>query len=293
VHILWCTSLLTLMCTAIVHAFLLQHAHGGRRRALGLGALIGAALLTSPAPALFVAAAGGWLLRVRGRRALPELLLAAAVAALVVAPWMLRNRTVFGEWFLLKSNFGNELWVGNNPSADGHYYPSIDAARSHLGEATLARLAAADELRRSQVLGEEARAWIRAHPTRFVSLTLSRVHLYWRARFLTDWDALPLGRFRRAAAAAYGLADDLLLALAAVGVLGAVRRRSGWWLPSGFVALFPLAYYVTHAGISRYRFPVVPMLLLLASLGAADLVAWRARRRASSPTGSQPPMGKT
>ena len=282
-RIIWCTSLLTLLCTALVLVVLRQRERGGLGRAIGLGVLVGATLLTSPVPAIFVLGAAAWWVRSSGRPAASDLLFATAAAVLVVGPWILRNRGVFGEWFFVKSNFGNELYVGNHAGADGAYRPSVVAARANLDAETLELLAADDELQRARRLGAEARGWIADHPGRFVTLTLSRIHRFWRSPFLTDWERLPLGRFRGPARVGYDVARDVVLVLAGIGILAATRRRGGWWLPVAFLLLFPLSYYATHAGISRYRYPVVPLLLLMASLGAAE-VASRWRRRHAPPT---------
>jgi len=44
---------------------------------------------------------------------------AAAVLLLFtigLAPWTIRNYCVFGKFIVLRSNFGLELWLGNNPN---------------------------------------------------------------------------------------------------------------------------------------------------------------------------------
>ena len=48
-----------------------------------------------------------------------------AMAALLVftiglVPWTIRNYRVFGKFIVLRSNFGLELWLGNNPERYGH-----------------------------------------------------------------------------------------------------------------------------------------------------------------------------
>ena len=46
----------------------------------------------------------------------------------VVAPWTARNEAVLGEPFLVSSNFGANLWMGNNPDSTGGYMPLPDEA---------------------------------------------------------------------------------------------------------------------------------------------------------------------
>ena len=48
---------------------------------------------------------------------------AAAAIAATIAPWSIRNNAVFGEFVLLSTNGGPNLWMGNNPDSTGFYMP--------------------------------------------------------------------------------------------------------------------------------------------------------------------------
>src|SRR5208283_2726817 len=110
----------------------------------------------------------------------------------VLMPWTIRNYRVFGALIPLRSNFGLELWLGNNPSGDEvnsfllHPFVNISEARRYtqLGE----RAYMADKQR-------EAGAFILSHPGATSRFVLRRAAQYWFA--VTDrpggtWSSSPL-----------------------------------------------------------------------------------------------------
>jgi 4-amino-4-deoxy-L-arabinose transferase-like glycosyltransferase len=89
------------------------------RAAAGAGLLLGLAILvrSTAAPLPFVV--GAWLLLAHRRRAaFKPAVVFVAVACLVVAPWVVRNRLVMHSW-VLSTNGGYTLWIGDNPKANG------------------------------------------------------------------------------------------------------------------------------------------------------------------------------
>src|SRR5207302_946815 len=46
----------------------------------------------------------------------------AGISAVMIAPWVVRNFLALGGFVPLRSNLGLELFIGNNPDADGHTY---------------------------------------------------------------------------------------------------------------------------------------------------------------------------
>jgi hypothetical protein len=262
-RILWNTPLLGLLCVLLLLR-LVGHARG-ETRPLSLvvtGLVIGTVLLTSPVPAAFIGAAGAWLTcRQRGVRCVAVM---ATVATLTIAPWMIRNVLAFDAFFFIKSNAGNELFIGNNPLATGGYVRVGGVAREVLGAAEYERLTSLDEVGRARFLGNWSMRWIVDHPTEFLALTARRVWIFWSAPFLTDWELLPLGPLTSLAPRVYNTGRVLLLALAALGGWRWLRRSREGWLVVLFLLCFPIAYCLTHADTTRYRSPVVGVLTLLA-----------------------------
>ncbi|MEL6208701.1 MAG: glycosyl transferase family 39, partial [Pseudomonadota bacterium] len=89
------------------------------------------------------------------------------VMALLIAPWTARNQAVFGKTVLISTNFGPNLWMGNNPETTGGYQALPDWTDG-LSETELA-----DRMK------AEAVAYIKAEPVAFAIRTLvkfARLH---------------------------------------------------------------------------------------------------------------------
>jgi hypothetical protein len=178
-----------------------------------------------------------------------------AVAAACLAPWIIRNEMVLGSPIVTRTNTGIELRISNNASAVAdqrvnalnglfdRYHPLQSPAEAmkvrELGEVEYNRLAM-----------QEAKAWIREHPQRFLGLTLGRIRLFW---FYVD----PTSRVKTAflwACSAIGFAG-LIVALVNKPMAGIIL---------GTIALvYPIPNYLVHVGL-RQSYPVEWLLLLLA-----------------------------
>jgi hypothetical protein len=240
-------------------------AGGGPAWRLAFALSVALALLAEPAALLFYAWIVPWaaLRLARGERVR---LLAATVlcCAVVWGPWAARNLAVLGRPIVFKSNLPMEMMYGNNPDAlddallaHMHRFPAwSDTERQRLlqmGEAAYAD----DALRR-------ALGFIRERPIDFLDLTLRRISWYWsympyRA---TPWRPLWTVFFHAVVA----------LWIVSMMILG--RRGLDWFDRAciGFALLFPVAYYVTHFMIYRYRFPM-ELLMILAAASAVGRVA--------------------
>jgi hypothetical protein len=171
---------------------------------------------------------------------------------------------VFGGFVPLRSNFGLELFIGNNPTADGHTYtipynhPNDPYAWAHpfRNPNEQQHLREVGELAYMHEKGQIAKEWIREHPGRFVQLTWNRLLgfyfppvSYWSP----DWSVRPLR-----AAAAWGLT---LLGLGGLLLVFCSRHPNRW--PLFLVLTAPsLIYLVTHVNI-RYRYGSMWILALL------------------------------
>ncbi len=226
---------------------------------IGLIALCGNAglALLAAAPVALLLAPMGW--PQRGSAAVLTLL----VAALVVAPWMLRNQQRLGAP-VLNTNGGFNLYLGNNPAADGMFVSIADTPRGPSWHA----LRAQGEVQAAEVLKQEALAWIRAHPQRFAELGARKLLAFWTP---------PLHAGQGQASAAETLLRRLWLlqfvVLVAAALIGAVlyRHRGAGLLWLGLVSYS--AVHMLFYVIYRYREPVMPLLAVLAALGAQAL--WR------------------
>jgi 4-amino-4-deoxy-L-arabinose transferase-like glycosyltransferase len=248
--------------------------------AAGLGALVALAALTRGealllAPLLLVP------LAVRAGAAWRSRLTLAAVAlgafALVLAPWTIRNLTVFEEPVLISTN-GNAVFVGSN--CDPVYYGDFIGLWNFncYGDAPRG-----DESESAVAYRERGFDYARDHA--------GRLPLVMGARFLRVWDLYrPLQQAayeslegRSETASRIGLAFYYpLLLLAAAGAVILRRRRAPLWPLLAFPVMVTITAVVIY-GVTRFRFAAEPALCVLAAVALASIpTAVAARRRKTS-----------
>lgn len=199
-----------------------------------------------------------WRLRsVKGL--LPAVAAACITAGLLLAPWALRNKHTVGGAALVSTNFGTNVWMGNNPASNGGYMPLPD-------------LPFANEVERNRYFGQQALTFIRDNPLTFLKLCIRRfimthdresIGVVWNEpglrQALGGWVLMPL----KAVSAFYWLA---LAAMAVAGAVVALRRgRLAWIHPMTLVPLMFVAIVVLTVGQDRYHIPVNPFVAMLAA----------------------------
>ncbi len=251
----------------------------------GYGALWAVGALVNPSMLSLFPFLVGWALW-QSRRDSPSWGKFAAATLLVFAlglvPWTVRNYRVFGKIIVLRSNFGLELWLGNNPNV-----PDTISAWLHPNDNL-------EEAVKFQRMGEiaymaekqqEAFAFMRRHPT-------DTLHFMYR-RFVDNWLAIsdsPVDFWGNTPLyiRAFFVLNVLLSVSTLLGAMLAYRHRHPQVFPYAIVPLvFPLVFYLTHSSL-RYRFPMDPIMMILASYAVAGMNSL-ARRRSPQIAGSSTP----
>ncbi|MDD5089252.1 MAG: glycosyltransferase family 39 protein [bacterium] len=237
------------------------------RSVLGLGIVGGAALLVRESAAVILAAIFVSLIlaeRNRRRTLMRVILPAAAVMLIVLLPWMARNAIVQQKFIPLRTGFGLNLWVGNNPYSAGTAR-KIDGEKVRFtlppeyAETFLNHLPD-DEQDRDDTYFREAMRFIRETPADYLRLCANRLmYMLW-------FDPThPL-----TGQVVYRWSYILLWIVAVPGAVMAVRRR---WLdpvlPLTFLGFFAL--YVPIMVLPRYREVPVVILLLLAAFAVGQI----------------------
>lgn len=241
---------------------------------LGAGAIARANFLTLAPVALLLAGRGtGSALRAR------RLLALAAGTVVLVAPLTIRNRVVSGEWIPLSYQGGLNLWIGNNPEADGMSarLPGLTSWRNEDVEAALARESGhrMGPAEQDAYFRAKALAFFRDSPGRAIGLLLRKTYFLlqgYEIRNNRDLYSLrerdPLLRLP--------LPDfGWILPLAGVGLLVTRRRWRellDWYGYAAAAAVGVILFFVC----ARYRLIVWPALLPFAGAGAAALLDRRA-----------------
>ena len=251
----WDMSLSALLLSLLfLLALDLRHT-GSWQKWIGFGLLWGVAALTNPSLLSFLPFSLAWAAYHLHREQQPWLrLLAIALFAcgLAIAPWLVRNRVVFGETVFIRSNFWFEFHLGNYHLSNGlgwrGKHPTVNAEEF-------------EQYRRLGELGYVAQArqqalkFLREYPGEFVQLTLRRFRYF--------WDGTPV-LYSRAEVKLWQ--PWMVLSFSLLALLGLARGLGRSVNGAGLFALlllaYPALYYLTYANI-RYRHAIEPELLLL------------------------------
>jgi 4-amino-4-deoxy-L-arabinose transferase-like glycosyltransferase len=197
------------------------------------------------------------------------------VGLLVLGPWIAYNQARFQDPVYLSTGIGGALSAG---SCDEVFYGNRIGYYSNCFPGPMPPLTL-DESQRDRFAYDYAKEYIRDHQRRIPVVAAARVGRLWdvfkpgQTTFL-DWSLEGRGRV----ASWTGL--YMFYALVPLGVLGlvALRRRRFALSPLLAPALIVTAAAATTFGVTRYRAPVEPALVIAAAVGIDAL--WRRLRRA-------------
>ena len=241
-------------------------------RVASLGGLSGLLVLTDSSMTIYPALLLLWILyiwEIRFWKWIGLAVICVIAAGVVVSPWGIRNWLVLRTPGILKSNFGLELFFGNNPySSGGGIDKEREQALAALNQEEHAYQRGQSEYVYFGYLQNKALEWIRRHPLRFLQLTAKRFWYFWG-----KFPSIGPDRWRRVSRLhLVWYAPLAVLALYGFWYIIPCRRHlAPLWL---FLVVYPLPYYITHVQLYRYRYPVEPFIVLLA---AVPLTVWVGR----------------
>ena len=234
-----------------------------RRRVLLVGIVLGVTLLVRPTSFFFLPGiVVAWWIAAGLRRAALSTALALAVAALVVAPWTVRNYVVLDGFVPLSLQDAGVFGTFNDESANDDRFPY--AWRPHAAEfrPLFEPSSGLTDLELHQELKSRAYDYIRDHPDSLIKA------FYWNGLTRT-WDIR-----RPANAVLEGRDRDLAyVSLFSYWVLLAAALAALWRLRSSHrqLVLVVLASAVsasvvfTTVAATRYRVPLEPVIVILAA----------------------------
>jgi len=249
---IWEVSLSALLFTVLFWCALRLADGASRKMWLGYGALWGFALLVNPALLTLLPASLIWCAYKLRKGWLRHTVAAGIVCLVVISPWLVRNRIVFGHWAFLRGNFGFEFWLGN-----ARYATPRGWVKQHpMGNPEqLALYRTMGEPAFVQAKLEDALSAVRENPGKFMRTSLDRVGYFWDGSAMgyrprVAWFWLP-GSF---AVLSFLLLPSMLAAI--------LRRMYAWPLFFGALLLYPVPYYLTFSQV-RYRHALEPLMLVL------------------------------
>jgi 4-amino-4-deoxy-L-arabinose transferase-like glycosyltransferase len=263
------------------------------RWAVGAGVLCGLGALTRGNGALLVIGAGGgaWIARPRFSRAglaAPAVVVLAAVVT--IAPWVIRNTIVFHRFVGVTDQAGVAL-AGTYNSEARHKgdLPGRSQAPHQLRTfQDLFKDRRLDEVALTSRLTSRALRYMVDHPGRVVETsawnTLRVFEIVRDDNLRNTWEggvlqAVGVGALISPVIPASVYVALLLALVGAATQFGVLRAKRAppfvWWFP-----LLMVAPAIVIWGLSRYRAPVDPFLVMLAALGVVALADWASERRA-------------
>ena len=200
----------------------------------------------------------------------------ACGCALVLVPVAARNYAVGGEFHLTTSQFGPNFYIGNHAGTRGLYEPLVagrgNAAAERDDATRLAEKAEGRQLSPREVSAYwtgRSLAFIREQPAAWLAQLARKLALTWNAVEIADTESAevyaewsPL--LRLLSPFSFGV----VLALAAAGAALTAAAWPRLWFLYTIAATYTASVVVFYL-FARYRFPLVPVLLLLAAGGIA------------------------
>jgi len=242
----------------------------GNPRWLALGLAVGGLTLTRENALVFIPVILAWAVLRFGLR--PAGLFALGVI-LVLLPVTVRNSIVGGGFYLTTSQFGPNFYIGNHTGADGTY----QSLRYGRGDPEYERQDATDlaqqALHRTLTPAEVSRFWmdsafafIKSDPGAWLKLTARKIALLFNATEMIDTEDQATYAESSSVLALLGPITHfgVLVPLAVLGILATWTDRSRL----GILYALLIAYcgsVVLFYVVARYRYPLVPMLVLCAA----------------------------
>ena len=264
---------------------------------LALGLALGGLSLTRENALVFVVVILAWILvtvrdRVKAAGAF------ALGLAIVLVPVAARNSVIGGGVYVTSSQFGPNFFIGNHPGADGTYqslrygrgapeYERQDA--TDLAEHALHRRLAPGEV--SEYWTDRALDFITSQPGAWAKLMARKVALISNATEIVDtedqsthadWSwplrlAGPIGHF------------GVLVPLAMLGVIVTWRDRRRLAVLYALIVAYAASVVLFYV-FARYRYPLVPLLILFAASGVTAVARAFGQAADRGPERLAPPM---
>jgi 4-amino-4-deoxy-L-arabinose transferase-like glycosyltransferase len=199
--------------------------------------------------------------------------------ALLLVPVAVRNYAVGGGFYLTTSQFGSNFFIGNNPKSDGTYMSlryGRGAPEYERQDATeLAEQALGRSLTPSEVSGywtDRAMGFITSQPGAWLRLLGRKVLLLSNADEMLDTESQETyaeWSFPLRLGAWFGH-FGILVPLAVFGMWTAWPDRRRLWVFYAMTFAYAASVIMFYV-FARYRFPLVPFLILFAAAGIVAL----------------------
>jgi len=198
------------------------------------------------------------------RRTIATLVAACCLYAVFMSPWWIRNAELLRAFVPFTTSSASNLYLGNNAN---NPEAGIDWATDADHEFTDKTNSIPDELERQRVFKEAAVNYIKTDPANFLRLAFKKFKRFWN--IVPNAAEYRTGLYATISALSFG-------PILAFALICAVIRWRQWRLLAPLylvIGYFTVVHIVTIASL-RYRFPVEPLLIVLAAEPIAALIAY-------------------
>jgi len=253
------------------------------------GILLGLAGLVRPNALLFVPLAAVWMLwngsGNSGRaRIIFSVLVFLAGAAAAIAPVTVRNYLVAKQPVLISSNAGVNLYIGNNPKADGFFVTGLEELESFNNCYDYPQIVrdlqrkSGTSLNYSQVsryFTGKALRFIKENPLKFLTLLFRKTLLFWGPAEISSNKVIHYEK-QNSALLRYLPGFSAVFSLSIVGIIllffggSDIDKSAKATRPLVLILAFIGVYFASHLPFfitARYRVPVIPFLLMFGAWG--------------------------
>ena len=224
------------------------------------GALAGLMHLTRPVFLYFLPIIWVWQYFFQ-RLPIKNIAFGIVIMTLVISPWIVRNYVVFGEIVIGTASSGHILWEGNNPwNTTGGVSGTFDDTQTWLDVVP----GGMSELAEDQWKKSEAIAFIKEEPTQFLKNGFLKLKRFWslwpNSGDHQHW------LYKLVSVLSFGS----VLLLSVVGAVVLKKHRKEVILICAAVG-YLTALHALILGSIRYRLPLEPLLIVLASITLVNL----------------------
>ena len=244
---------------------------------IALGLAMGALALTRENALILILVIAIWSIVERSsnlRRTLVERAVPfVAGIAIVLLPVVIRNYAIDGGWYVTTSQFGPNFYIGNNPQADGTYasirfgrgapeFERTDAAE--VAEGSVGRSLTASEV--SSYWTGRALGYITGQPLDWLRLMGRKTLLLVNRSEMIDTESQESYAEWSTPLRVLGWLTHfgILVPVAMLGIIITWPERRRLWILHALLVTYASSVVVFYV-FARYRYPLVPFLLLFAA----------------------------
>jgi len=285
-------TVLTFFILAGFYMILRQIKRGGSKRGWFVTGIVwGLAAITRPNILLFLVALPFWFRFKLKTKFWPAVVFGTLGVLTMIVPVTIRNYAVSKELVPIAWQGGVNFYVGNNPLSDGKTAIVPGTRKSWMGGFEDARRIAEESAGRELKNSEVDRFWfykaiefIRDEPGKAIVLFIKKMYMFWGGyeipnnRDIYFFTRPTLLKFLLFKTGFLQFPFGILFPLSIVGIYVALKKKRDISL----LLLLTITYFVSFILFfvtARYRVPVIPFLIILASFATIDTIACIAKRK--------------